>query len=238
MIPIRPAFIQAAICAIGISLFPGYAGDRVVKMMFLTDTIITSNIEIPPGVTCVIKPGIHIRFEGYRTLTVRGLLVAEGTTADPIVFSPVNRPKSLQEDPAWKGIEIIGGKANARFKHCRFLDAYRNLVWESSPSFDSCEFVGNHYALYCSKKASPLVSHCEIHHNTYGIAVDLSYPLLLYNSITGNVIGLYLQLTAETIAGKNLIKNNETNIHIEKAFGGDSASFHLQSLWDVMQQLY
>jgi parallel beta-helix repeat protein len=222
----------AAACA-GLPVSAGQS-----KTILLSDTVFTSSVDIPPGVAWNIRPGAKIQFDGYFGITVRGLLIAEGTSAEPIVFSSVARPKTLHEDPAWTGIEIVGSKANARFKHCRFADAYRNLAWESSPSFDSCEFTGNHYALYCSKKASPLVSNCTIHHNTYGIAVDLSYPLLLNNSITGNVVGLYLQLTAESIAGKNLITANETNIHIEKAYGNDSASFHLQSLWDVMQQLY
>lgn len=219
-----------------IAWLPGFAGGT--KTVMLSDTVFTSNADIPPGVTWNVLPGSKVLFDGYFGITVRGLLIAEGTAGKPIVFSSVTRPQTLQEDPAWKGMEIIGHKANARFKHCRFEGAYRNLIWESSPSFDSCDFSGNHYGLYCSKKASPLVSNCKFYRNTYGVAVDYSYPLLLNNAITGNVIGLYLQLTAESIAGKNLIAANETNIHIEKAYGNDSASFHLQSLWDVMQQLY
>jgi parallel beta-helix repeat protein len=117
-------------------------------------------------------------------------------------------------------------------------EAFRTLAWESSPSFDSCEFTGNHYGIYCSKKASPLISNSTFHNNTYGIAVDQSFPLLQGNAITDNVVGLYLQLTPESIAGKNLIVNNGTNIHIEKAYGADSASFHMQRMWKVMQQLY
>lgn len=222
--------------AIGIVSFPCFAGQD--KTVYLSDTVFSSNIDIPPGVTWSVLPGAKIQFDGYYGISVRGLLIAEGTAAKPVVFSSVARPETLRENPAWKGIEIIGKKANARFKHCRFSGAYRNLVWESSPSFDSCDFTGNHYGLYCSKKASPLVSNCNFSHNTYGIAVDFSFPLLLNNSITGNVVGLYLQLTAETIAGKNLIASNETNIRIEKAYGNDSASFHMQRMWNVMQQLY
>ena len=236
MKPFHRSLIAAIALAIGFLWLPGFTGG--VKTIVVSDTVISSNIDIAPGVTFTILPGARVQFEGYYGITVRGLLIAEGTAAKPIVFSSVKRPVTLHEDPAWKGIEIIGKKANARFKHCRFSDAYRNLAWESSPSFDSCEFSGNHYGLYCSKKASPLISNCNIFHNTYGIAVDFSYPLLLNNSITGNVIGLYLQLTAESIAGKNLITANGTDIHIEKAYGNDSASFHLQSLWNVMQQLY
>jgi parallel beta-helix repeat protein len=236
MKPLHHSLTSAIVLSIGIACLRGFAGET--KTVFLSDTVITSNIDIPPGITWNILPGAKVQFDGYYGITVRGLLIAEGTALQPIVFSSVKRPQTLHEDPAWKGLAVIGKKANARFKHCLFTDAYRTMIWESSPSFDSCEFFGNHYGLYCSKKSSPLVSNCKFFHNTYGIAVDFSYPLLLNNSITGNVIGLYLQLTAESIAGKNLITANETNIHIEKAYGSDSASFHMQSLWNVMQQLY
>jgi parallel beta-helix repeat protein len=236
MTPYRHVSAGAVLLAIICAALPGFAGET--KIAFIADTVLIADVDIPQGVTCTIKPGITIQFDGYVTFTVHGLLIAEGTKAKPIVFSSVKRPETLREDPGWKGIEIIGKQANARFKHCRISDAYRNFIWEAGPSFDSCEFTGNHFGLYCSKKASPLISNCSFSHNAYGIAIDYSYPLLLNNSITGNVIGLYLQLTAETIAGKNLITGNRTNISAEKAYSNDSAAFNLQSLWNVMQQLY
>src|SRR5664279_5446683 len=131
---LNSSYIKTALAAIGIFCLPGFAGEA--KTVMWSDTVISSNIDIPPGVTVSIEPGSKVQFDGYYGITVRGLLIAEGTAAAPIVFSSVNRPVTLHEDPAWKGLEIIGKKANARFKHCRFSDAYRNLVWESSPSFD------------------------------------------------------------------------------------------------------
>jgi parallel beta-helix repeat protein len=208
------------------------------KIVFSSDSVIQSNFEVPAGTTCIIKPGVRLLFEGYVSFSVRGLVIAEGTPSRPIVFSAVVRPAGSSDRPSWKGIEIIGKEANGQFRHCRFEGAYRNLVWESNPLFDSCEFAGCHYGLYCAKKAAPHVSHCRIYRNTYGIAADFSYPLLLDNIISDNIIGLYLQLCSEAIAGKNTITRNQTNIRVENAFGKNPGSTSLQSMWDVMQQLY
>jgi parallel beta-helix repeat protein len=213
-----------------------FAGETTI--VFSSDTVITTDIEIPAGVTCHIKPGTRLLFEGNRTFTVRGLIIAEGTARKPIIFSGVDRPTGSRDQPAWNGVEIIGKDANGQFRHCRFEGAYRNLVWAANPLFDSCEFAGNHYGLYCAKRAAPHVIHCQVYRNTYGIAADFSFPLLLDNSITGNIIGLYLQLCSEAIAGKNTIANNETNIKVENAFGKNPGSTSLQSMWDLMQQLY
>jgi parallel beta-helix repeat protein len=208
------------------------------KIVFSSDTVISSNLDIPVGTTCIIKPGTRLLFEGYVTFSVRGLIIAEGTIAKPIVFSAVDRPSGSRERPTWKGIELIGKDANGQFRHCRFEGAYRNLVWEANPLFDSCEFAGNHYGLYCAKRAAPSVRHCFVHRNTYGIAADFAYPLLLDNTITENIVGLYLQLCSEAIAGKNTISGNETNLKVENAFGKNPGSGSLQTMWDLMQQLY
>jgi hypothetical protein len=213
-----------------------FAGDK--NIVFASDTVISSNIEIPVGATCIIKPGVRMLFEGYRTFIVRGCIIADGTAREPIVFTAVDRPTGSREKPGWNGVEMIGAQASGRFRHCRFEGAYRHLVWEAGPSFDSCEFIGNHYGLYCAKKASPHVSNCRINRNAYGIAADFAYPLLLDNSISENIIGLYLQLCSDAIAGKNSIVGNETNIRMENAFGKNPASLSLQGMWELMQQLY
>ena len=228
--------IATACFLTGILSQPAFAGND--KVVFSADTVISASIDIPPGVTCIIKPGVKLLFEGYISFTVRGLIIAEGTREKPIVFSAVDRPTGSRDRPAWQGIEIVNTEANGQFKHCRFEGAYRNLVWGSSPSFDSCVFSGNHYGLYCAKKAAPHVQRCQFSRNAYGIAADFAFPLLLDNTITENVIGLHLQLCSDAIAGKNTITGNKTNINVENALGKNTGSFSLQNMWDIMQQLY
>jgi parallel beta-helix repeat protein len=203
-----------------------------------SETIITYSIIIPEGKTLVVKPGVRVLFDGYYSLTIKGLIIAEGTDDKPVIFSAVDRSPGSSEPPQWKGIEISGKKAAGRFKHCRFEGAYRNLAWSADPSFDSCDFIGNHYGLYCADKAAPHIRSCRFFRNTYGIAVDYAFPLLADNTISENRIGLYLQLCSETIANRNSITLNGTDIKSENAFGNNPASLSLQKMWEMMQQLY
>ena len=212
--------------------------DPVKKLVIAKDTVITADLIIPEGTICEIKPGVHVTVDGYFTVTVRGLLIAVGTKVAPIVFSPISQEGRLPSDPVWKGVEVIGKSAQAQFKYCKFKAAYRHLVWEAGPTYDSCEFSGNHYGLYCAKKAFPKINSCRFFKNTYGIVLDLASPIMQGNSITENVIGLNLQLASETFSGNNFILNNTTNVHSETAYGGDTARAKLQNLWKVMQQLY
>lgn len=216
---------------------PLFAGDAV-KIEITRDTILQQSIEIPFGTTLVIAPGVKVLFEGYHVLRVNGLIIAEGTPSEPVLFSGVDRETLSREKPVWKGIEIVGKNAHGHFRNCRFEGAYKNLIWESSPSFDSCQFTGNHYGLYCTKKAAPPVQNCRFNRNTYGIAVDFASPLLSGNIITENNVGLHLQLSSSVLAGKNLITGNGKDIHTESAFGPNNNFMSMQRMWDMMRQLF
>ena len=121
---------------------------------FAHDTILANSVEVPENGTCVIKPGVIIRFSGYFRFIVRGLLIAEGTKEKPILITGVGRKRGATEKPCWQGLEIRGDKADAVLRYCRIEGAYRNFIFGTKPSIKSCEFVGNHCALYCSNKAA------------------------------------------------------------------------------------
>jgi parallel beta-helix repeat protein len=202
------------------------------------DTVISGNFEVPESLTCVIKPGATIKFNGYYKFVVRGLLIAQATRNEPITFTCIDRPRGSMAPPCWYGMVIMGTKSNAYFRNCRFEGMYRCLVWESGPVFDSCEFAGNHCALYCTKKASPRLKNCSLYRNVYGIVADFATPLLVGNVITNNTIGVYLQIGSQPLAGRNAIFGNITNIRSETALAGDSSAFPIQSLWELINGLY
>lgn len=207
-------------------------------MVIDRDTTLAANFEVPESLTCTIKSGTTIRFGCYGKFIVRGLLIAQGTAADPITFTCLGRPHGAMLPPCWYGIFVTGKASHADFRNCRFEGMYRGLVWESSPLFDSCEFAGNHFALYCTKKASPLVRNCRFYHNVYGITADFATPLLRNNLVTANTIGVYLQVGSQPLAGPNTITGNETNIRTETATGGDTTAFSMKYLWEIMNDLY
>ena len=214
------------------------ARTKSAPMEFTSDTVIAGDIVVPAGVTCIIRPGVTIKFRGYGRFFVSGLLIAEGTSENPIEITTYGRAKGAIGKPSWKGIEIIGRGSYGRFRHCRIEGAYRNLVWESSPVFDSCEFTGNHYALYCAKKSTAHIKNCSIYRNRYGIAADFSSPFILDNVITENTFGVYLQLSSRLIAGRNVISGNKTDVRSEECFGDNKDAMSSKYLWDLMRQLY
>jgi hypothetical protein len=209
-----------------------------VSIVIAHDTTFSRDVILPQGYICSIKPGVTIRFAGQKKFTVRGMLVAEGTRDLPITFTGVDRTRGSNEPPCWQGMEILGGDERSVLRHCRFEGAFRILVWGSSPLFDSCAFIGNHYALYCSKKAAPNVKSCFFSRNKYGIVADYSSPLLLDNVITANIIGVNLQMGASLIAGRNTITGNETDIKSDESFGENKENLSAKKMWDLMRQMY
>jgi parallel beta-helix repeat protein len=226
------------VCVLVMSARPLTFDEKKSRYVVDSELVIAYSIVIPQGKTLIIKPGVKVIIDGYHSLTVRGLIIAEGTPDMPIIFTALDRKSGSREPPEWKGIEIVGKKASGQFRHCRFEGAYRNLAWSSSPSFDSCDFAGNHYGIYCADRAAPHIRNCRFLGNSYGIAADYAFPLLMNNIISENRIGMYLQLCSETVANKNRITANEVNIYSENAFGNNPGSFSLQRLWDLMQQLF
>jgi RHS repeat-associated protein len=90
---------------------------------------VTGDVVVPAGVTLSINPGATVKLDLGRGLTVQpgGVLMAPGTTAQPVVFTSI-RDDSVGGDtngdgdttaPApgdWKRLHIDGGRAE--FDHC------------------------------------------------------------------------------------------------------------------------
>jgi parallel beta-helix repeat protein len=228
--------VAGGVVALALVLGRAEAGPNDLEIP--SDTTVSADLVVPKGSVCTVRPGITIRFAGYHSLIVRGVIIAEGTADSPIRVTTTDRPRGSAAPPSWKGLEILEQGAYGRFRHCRIEGAFRNLVWNTSASFDSCEFVGNHYGLYSARGATPHVRNCRFYRNCYGVVADMASPLLLDNTITDNTCGLYLLLSSEGVVGRNVIEGNTTDIESEQAFGSNRSSLSLHYLWKVMSQLY
>lgn len=207
-------------------------------IVFDKDTVLNSTVEVAEDVTCVIKPGVILRFGGYHRFIVNGLLIAEGTKDNPILITGVDRARGSTEPPCWQGFEIRGDKADAVFKYCRIEGAYRNFIYDTRPTIKQCEFVGNHCALYCSNKAAPHIKNNKIYRNKYGIVADFASPMILDNVITENVVGILMMRSSRLIAGRNVVEKNKKDIYSEESFGENYDAVSLKYIWDLMNQLY
>ena len=90
---------------------------------------VTGNLTVASGKTLTIMPGAIVKFSSGLSLTVNGTLNAQGTRAQPIVFTSIKDDEhggdtngdgenSLPDMGDWKNIAIIG---NVNFSHVKCL---------------------------------------------------------------------------------------------------------------------
>ena len=203
-----------------------------------TDTVISSAMKIPANTTLMISKGVSIYVDGYIPIIIEGLLVAQGTSDKPIVITGKDRPRGSIDAPTWQGLVIRGDSSDAVMENVRIEGAYRNVIWGSKPAIDSCTFTGNNTGLFCSGSASPKIRACRIFGNVYGVVAESCAPVLLDNTITGNKVGLRLQLGAKASVGRNNISGNNEDTKDDDFLGGTKNPSAVKQLWEIMNQLY
>jgi Bacterial Ig domain len=138
-------------------------------------------------------PGTRIQFMPGTSYTVDafGMLDAQGTEEQPIVFEPFLAGQS------WNGLALFHDNRNQRLEHCVFRGANVAVVAHDA-RIDSCLFENNVTGLFVSKAEWVEVQSSRFTGNQTGAAasLDLFAPgaLLLKgstnpNSIAGNAIG-------------------------------------------------
>lgn len=134
--------------------------------------VITGDVNIPTVQSLLIIPGVQVLFQGNYEIIVNGLLIAEGTQEDTIIFS------RYQPDPVYngKGIYISpSAGASTILKYCL-------IEW--------MEGRGAGGGIYI-QTADPEISNCMIRNNialsTGGaIACHASANAMIINNIIGS----------------------------------------------------
>ncbi|GAG24088.1 unnamed protein product, partial [marine sediment metagenome] len=163
---------------------------------------LTSDLTIPSGVTLVIEPGTVVKFSSYKELNVDGMLLAQGTTAEQIVFT-VYWDDTYGGDTgdgsySWDTIRLNGDGS--------ILDhvLVRNGGWYSSSGRSSMVYLNSnsvvrnstlenqHGSVTLASAAVSIGSMGQlrdslIRSNTYGVRVTSSSAILVGNTITGNI---------------------------------------------------
>jgi len=157
---------------------------------------VTGNITVETEVTLTIESGTIIRFDSGKSLTIRGTLVARGTTANYIIFTS-NQVSPQKGD--WGYIEFLDESTDAVF------DANGNYISGNILQYAIVEYAGrintdNRTAVVLSNSAAYL-DHAIIRNN---------YFRGLY---AGGVSGTPLQIT------NSIIDNNGTNVGTLKGGG-------------------
>jgi hypothetical protein len=74
--------------------------------------VLTGNVTVQAGVTLTIDPGVCVKSQAQRGLTVDGSLVARGTDANRICFTTAQLPPAPGD---WAGIKFDDGAVDASF---------------------------------------------------------------------------------------------------------------------------
>ncbi len=85
--------------------------------------IVTGSITVPTGCTLTIQPGTVIKFNSNDTLTANGVLIASGTTANPILFTSNLATQNIGD---WYGILAHNSSSiidNCIIEYCNGMDA-------------------------------------------------------------------------------------------------------------------
>src|ERR1700722_18828640 len=91
--------------------------------------IVTDTMVVFPGVTLTIEPGVRILFDSNIRLEIRnGSIVADGTSANPIIFTYA----SSAIPGIWDGIYLNHSTTNVEFNYCQFSYA-NNAIYTLYP---------------------------------------------------------------------------------------------------------
>jgi hypothetical protein len=115
---------------------------------------IDQDVVLPEGETLIIHPGVKVAFRGPYIMDVDGVIHAEGTEEEPILFTRSNW------EPKWNAIiynYMPEGADSSWFRHCIFEHAYAQPTtvtgYNSGAAFKVAEFD------------KILFDHCVFQHN-------------------------------------------------------------------------
>ncbi|HEX6665795.1 MAG TPA: right-handed parallel beta-helix repeat-containing protein [Solirubrobacterales bacterium] len=183
----------------------------------------TGSPTIESGTTLTIKPGVELTLGG---LTVKGTLMAEGTSEGPIVFRPVSKGFK------WAGVVFKPGSGSSVLEHVEVVEAGNSgeaaiAIDESSPRIThSVVTESTHYGISIKHGGASEVDHSTISHSgSMGIlyhepvgnagAVNIHDNSLDHN---GGSAAIYVEISGSagenivggSLGGNTLTKNSST----------------------------
>lgn len=199
-------FVTLALAALSCQGTVAAAGPTQMSGVIYRDTVWTADrspyvvvgdVEVMPGVTLEIQPGVVVQFRNVTEqhgdplrspkaeLVVYGTLRAVGTQASPIQFTA----EVGTDLGSWGGILLYGSSSVIEFAEIRFA-AVGTMTVESSPTISNTSYVYNFSAIRAVNGA----------------------PRILHNTISLADTGVLLEGTVGAVVSHNVIVNNSKGV--------------------------
>jgi len=156
---------------------------------------VTCHVNVPQGQTLTIEPGATVKFDGDYGIDVFGALVADGTSASPILFTS-NADTPSRGD--WRAVYFEPGGGTSIMDYCILEYGGGDTGWGwANIAIDGISTVTilntisrNSYdvGIHVFNDADPTISNCESYGNRYdamAIEVD-AYPVVSGNTAHDN----------------------------------------------------
>ncbi len=133
--------------------------------------IVTGDITIANGNTLNIQSGTNIRFSGNYSLTANGVLIADGSNGNQIVFTSNSASPTAGD---WSGIYIYSSLSN--LTNCLVEYAEYAVTCNSSNPIISSNEITNFYVWGISTDSSPTIKGNKVHDYYalyYGVGINL-----------------------------------------------------------------
>jgi hypothetical protein len=206
--------------------------------------IITSDIRVPSGIILTIEPGVEVRFvkifDGYgptdrADLWIAGMLYAEGTAVDSIIFTSNELNPGLED---WGCIKI-GYDAyvshSSLLSYCK-IEYSTKGIWVDGLSsgknlyVENCNFYKNSIAVLAGVEGfgHPTIEYCVFNNNETGILFGKAVipDKIMHNDFYENDYGIIYQvpcyghsLIDVEIKFNNLF-DNLYNFYLQQTAGG------------------
>lgn len=168
-----------------------------------THVTLIGDVVIPEGVVLTIEEGVQVFVSGAYTMQVDGVLVVNGTAANPVVFSSDDLNPAVND---WQGI-VVSSTGAAQIVNAVIQNANKAITFDSIAATVTLNSV-----TYTNK-----VDDSIIQNNNYGIwcintpsSLPITDNLIQFNS----QYGLYFEGSAGGQVTGNLITNNGTGVYL------------------------
>ncbi len=194
--------------------------------------IIQGNVTVNSNVTLTIESGVSVKFAGFYSLSINGILNATGNPSNNIIFSSNNASPGIQD---WQGIRFATAQASSSvLSYVQVRNASNAVTLDnSSPNINNISVTNNNTAFNINNSFSTITA-VTVSNNSTGFFMSNGAPVITNSTISNNNYGFVLQHTSSLVAptvNQCIIHSNAAR-NVDNTGGfSTSASVSFQNNW-------